>query len=103
MLLDFQLLPELGGIGDRLQAGGRWRHGPLLLQTFHPLLNQHLGHVADSAGFELRQGRQALTQLFGQHHLNAGRLGAATGGSLAGGHGQQVLMRYSEVYRDAQG
>jgi hypothetical protein len=57
-----------------------------MLQAFHPLLDQHLGHVAHGAGFVLGQQGEAVAEVLGQHHLNPGGLGAATGGGLTGGH-----------------
>jgi hypothetical protein len=37
----------------------------LLFKPLDPLLNQHLGHVADGAGFAVGQIGQALAELFG--------------------------------------
>ena len=83
-LTGFQPLAEQG----RLQLGlGAWigrDWGPL--QPLDPLLNQHLGHVAHRAGFELSQLSEALAEVFWQHHLNARRFGLATGRGLPSRH-----------------
>lgn len=83
-LTGFQPLAEQGRLQLGLGAGigGNLR----LLQPLDPLLNQHLGHVAHGAGFNLCQLSQALAEVFRQHHLDARRFGLATGGGLPGGH-----------------
>lgn len=69
-LTSFQPLAEEGRLQLGLDAGVG--SGLSLLQPLNPLLNQHLGHVAHGAGFELSQLSQALAEVFRQHHLNAG-------------------------------
>ena len=63
-----------------------------MLQAFHPLLDQHLGHVAHGAGFVIRQHRETLAEVLGQNHLDPGRFGTSAGGGLTGGHGPGILL-----------
>lgn len=83
-LTGFQPLAEQ----SRLEVGLGTGVGSVLglLQSLDPLLNQHLGHVAHGAGFELSELGQALAEVFRQHHLNARRFGLATGRGLPGRH-----------------
>jgi hypothetical protein len=69
-----------------LLQGGTKAIGPagagrteLLLKPLDPLLDQHLGHVANGARLGLGQICQALAEVFRQHHLNTRRFGPATG------------------------
>jgi len=97
LFLPFQHLAKLfrwwqrfdGPFGGGRQGGGGREASPPL-QGLHPLLDQHLGHVAHGAGFLLRQGGQALAELFRQHHLNAGRLGSPAGRGLTGRHDRGI-------------
>jgi len=73
-LLLFENLAEAIGTA----SGALLTFGLLALQPLHPLLDQHLGHVADGAGFDVGQGGQAIAEILGQHHLNARRFGAPT-------------------------
>lgn len=51
-----------------------------------PLLDQHPGQIAHRAAVGFGGGGQLFQQLFREHHLDAGRLGAAAAGGLTGGH-----------------
>ncbi len=62
----------LKNLAEAIGTNGGLVLGLQPLQPLHPLLDQHLGHVAERAGFGFGQGRQAITELFRQHHLNAG-------------------------------
>lgn len=68
-LTGFQPLAEQRSL--QLGLGAGIGGGLCLLQPLDPLLNEHLGHVAHGAGFNLCQLSQALAEVFRQHHLNA--------------------------------
>ena len=69
---------RLDGPGGGLLRGA----AALSLQGLHPLLDQHLRHVAHGAGFLFGQGSQTLTKIFRQDDLNTGRFGSPAGGGL---------------------
>jgi hypothetical protein len=74
--LGFLALTRLQSLTKKLSLKARLGQGCLaalgLLQPFHTLLDQHLGHVAHRAGLDISEFSQPLAELLGQHHLNAG-------------------------------
>ncbi len=58
----------LGADGGR--RAGRRLGETLALQPLHPLLDQHLGHVAHRARILLGQGGQPLAEILRKHHLD---------------------------------
>ncbi len=74
--LGFLALTCLQSLTKKLSLKARLGQGCLaalgLLQPFHTLLDQYLGHVAHRAGLDISEISQPLAELFWQHHLNAG-------------------------------
>jgi len=70
LTLTLQFGAEPLGAGRGWCPSGRRLGATLALQPLHPLLDQHLGHVAHRARILLGQGGKPVAEILRKHHLD---------------------------------